>query len=305
MRLRYGIVGTGAVGGYYGGRLALGGNEVHFLHHSDYEYVKAHGLQIDSCNGDFHLDPIHVYSQTTDMPQCDVVLVCLKTTQNHLLPTLLPPLLHAHTLVILVQNGIGMEGDLQACLPDVQCAAGIAFICCAKTGPGHLKHECNGSINIGNYSGRNASVLTQVVDDFNACGIEAHEMEYHEARWKKAVWNMPFNGMSVLLHAHTQQLLGKETEPLIRAQMQEVIGAAIHLGVKGIDVSFADKMISVTRAMVPCMPSMRLDWDNHRAMEIAYLYTRPIAKAREAGFAMPKLEMLEQSLRFMAAYSGK
>ena len=80
--MRYGIIGTGAIGGYYGAKLAHAGQEVHFLLHSDYEYVKQHGLQVDSCDGSFHLDDVNVYGQTKDMPACDVVLVGLKSVNN-------------------------------------------------------------------------------------------------------------------------------------------------------------------------------------------------------------------------------
>jgi 2-dehydropantoate 2-reductase len=81
--------------------------------------------------------------------------------------------------------------------------------------------------------------------------------------------------------------------------MMEVITTAQHLGVKNIDESFADLMISMTDEMTPYSPSMRLDYDFHRRMEIYYLYTRPIEMAREAGHPMPKLEMLEAELRFL------
>ena len=70
------------------------------------------------------------------MPPCDVVLVCLKSVNNDKLQTLLPPLLHSETLVVLIQNGIGVEEDVQKMFPDVQLAAGLAFICSAKTEPG-------------------------------------------------------------------------------------------------------------------------------------------------------------------------
>ena len=79
----------------------------------------------------------------------------------------------------------------------------------------------------------------------------------------------------------------------------EVIGAANALGINGIDESFAQKMLQVTDEMVPYSPSMRLDYDFRRPMEIAYIYSRPIAEARRVGFAMPRLEMLERELLFM------
>ena len=111
--LRYGVIGVGAIGGYYGSKLAYSGQEVHFLSYSDYEFVKEHGMQVDSCDGSFHLDEVNVYRFAEDMPKCDVVIVGLKTINNHLLPSLLTPLLHEHTVVVLIQNGIGVEADVQ------------------------------------------------------------------------------------------------------------------------------------------------------------------------------------------------
>ena len=120
--------------------MAHAGQELHFLLHSDYEYVKQHGLQVDSCDGSFHLTDVNAYLYTEDMPPCDVVLVCLKSVNNAKLQSLLPPLLHPKTLVVLIQNGIGVEEDVQKMFPDVQLAAGLAFICSAKTEPGRVNH---------------------------------------------------------------------------------------------------------------------------------------------------------------------
>lgn len=299
--MKYGIIGTGAIGGYYGAMLARAGFDVHFLLHSDYDHVCRNGLFIDSCDGPFRIGRVNAYRLADDMPRCDVVLVGLKSVNNHLLTRLLPPLLHGSTLVVLVQNGIGLEEDLQKQLPSVWLAAGLAFICSAKTGPGCISHQCYGNINIGNYSCPDTALVDRLVAELKSAGVGAALVEYNEARWKKAVWNMPFNGMTVALGTMTDRLLAcPDTLRLIRGQMMEVVGAARALGVGGVDEAFAEKMIRNTQAMTPYSPSMKLDYDNRRPMEIYYLYTRPIAEARAAGFAMPRLEMLEAELRFLA-----
>jgi len=298
--MTYAIIGTGAIGGYYGAKLAHAGKDVHFLLHRDYEYVQTHGLRVDSCDGDFVLSQVQAYASTNDMPKVDVVLVGLKSTNESLLRTLLPPLLLKDTLVVLIQNGIGLEKDVQTWFPELHLAAGLAFICSAKTEPGRINHQCYGSINIGNYSCPQKERVEAILSDFIEAGIDAHEVEYYEARWRKAVWNMPFNGMTVALQTQTDCLLkNAATRQLIYEQMMEVIGAANALGVSGLDESFAQKMIQMTDEMVPYSPSMRLDYDFHRPMEIQYIYSRPIAEARSVGFAMPRLEMLERELLFI------
>ena len=299
--MKYGIIGTGAIGGYYGAKLARAGKDVHFLLHSDYDHVRLHGLQVNSCDGNFHLNHVNAYSRPEDMPQCDVVLVCLKSVNNNKLTTLLPPLLGKETLVVLIQNGIGLEADVQETFPDLWLAAGLAFICSAKTEPGTVNHQCYGYINIGNYSCPNTSIIDNVVTDFREAGVEANEVEYHEARWKKAVWNMPFNGMTVALNTQTDQLLSHpSTLQLVRDQMMEVVRAAQACGVENIGEEFVDKMIYNTIHMTPYSPSMKLDYDFHRPMEIYYIYTRPIEEALKAGYKMEKLDMLEKQLRFLS-----
>ena len=267
--MNYTVIGAGAIGGYYGSRLAHAGRQVRFLSHS------------------------------ADIPKSDVVLVGLKSVNNHLLPELLAPILYEDTIVVLIQNGIGLEEDLQRHFPHLRIVAGLAFICSAKTAPGRVSHQCYGSINLGNFSCPD-DCFHALLADFIDAGLEAAEVPYLEARWRKAVWNMPFNGMTVALNTSTDKLLkNPSTRQLIYDQMMEVIGAANALGVNTLTSEFADKMMAMTDAMVPYSPSMKLDFDFHRPMEIPYLYTRPIAEAKKVGFDMPKLAMLEAELRFI------
>jgi len=290
----------GAIGGFYGGKLAHAGRTVRFLSHSDYEYVLQHGLQIDSCDGNFRLEHIDAYGNPADMPKSDVIIVGLKSVKNHdVLLDLLRPIIHDDVVVVLIQNGIGLEEDLQRVFPQLHIVAGLAFICSAKVGPGHISHQCYGSINLGNYSCPEAQ-FQALLQDFQDAGFQAAEVPYLEARWKKAVWNMPFNGMTVALNTSTDRLLkNPATRQLIYDQMMEVIGAANALGVNTLTADFADKMMQMTDEMVPYSPSMKLDFDFKRPMEIEYLYTRPIAEAKKVGFEMPKLAMLEAELKFI------
>lgn len=299
--MKYGIIGVGGVGGYYGGNLAKIGKDVHFLFHSDFDHVSQHGLRVDSCDGDFLLPHVNAYRKSTDMPQCDIILVALKTVNEHLLRDLLPPLLKPDTLVVLIQNGVGVEADVQSWFPNLSLAAGLAFICSAKAGPGYVNHQCYGSINIGNYSCKDQQRIELLLDDLHQAGIETASVEYHEARWKKAVWNMPFNGLTVVLNAQTDQLLANPaTEQLVRDLMMEVVGASRALGIEHVDEAFVEKMMAMTKVMTPYSPSMKVDFDFHRPMEIEYIYSKPIAIAKEAGFHMAKLEMMEQQLRFLS-----
>jgi len=301
MSLKYAVIGTGAIGGYYGGKLARAGKDVHFLFHSDYEYVKRHGLKIDSVNGDFNLSSVNAYNNTIDMPKCDIILVCLKSTNNYLLKDLLAPVLHKETLVILIQNGLGLEEDLQKDFPRLYIAGGLAFICSNKVGEGHIAHLDYGKLNIGSYSCSDPVLIDTVVADFQQAGIEAKNVDLKEARWMKLVWNIPYNGMTVVLNTTTDKLMNNpDTQGLLYEMMLEVIRAANSTGLRhDIDESYADEMIEMTKAMTPYSPSMKLDFDSLRPLEIEYIYSRPVEVAKKSGFEMARVSMLEKQLKFI------
>lgn len=297
--MRYGVIGTGAIGGYYGAKLARSGQDVHFLFHSDYDYVREHGLQVNSGDGGFHLDHVNAYQDVRQMPKCDVVIVALKTVHEQMLRDMLPPLLADDTVVLLIQNGMGMEQDVEQMVPGVKLAAGLAFICCSKTHPGVIDHLDLSGLNVGNYNAPQETIDRMIAEMVSA-DIDARNVDYLEARWRKLLWNMPFNGLSVALHTDTDALVrNAATRRLLRTMTQEVIEAAHAVGVKGLTDRDADAMIEMTTKMRPYKPSMRLDWDYHRPMEVYYLYTRPIEEARRAGQDMPLHRMLEAELKFM------
>lgn len=300
MFLTYAIVGTGGIGGYYGGCLAKAGHPVHFLLHSDYEYVLKNGLKIDSVNGDFHLEKVSAYKNSQDMPKCDVVLVCLKTIQNHILSSILKPLLHEKTVVVLVQNGMGMEQELSEQLPSTSIVGATAFICTTKVGPGHIHHAEYGALTLAKHCGDCDEIIRQIASDFENASVNVSVFDdLNSVRWKKLVWNIPYNGLTVVLNAATDTLTNNpDSRKLVIDLMNEVVSAGRTCGAK-ISDSFIEKMIAMTEKMTPYSPSMKLDYDARRPMEIQTMFTNPIAIAKAQGFEMRKTEMLEQQLRFL------
>lgn len=300
MTLSYAIIGTGALGGYYGGRLAKSGNDVHFLLHSDYEYVKKNGLKINSVIGDFTINPINAYKSTSDMPKCDVVLVCMKTTQNHLLKEMLPHILHDKSVIILLQNGLCLEEELAIMFPNHTIMGAMAFICSSKIGKGEISHFDYGKINAGVFQHENDETIFQIKSDFDNADVPFDlAPDLALARWKKLVWNIPYNGLTVALNTTTDKIMKSEyARQLVVDMMNEVVDAANACNVK-LERSFVDEMLTLTDNMTPYSPSMKLDFDNHRRMEIKAIYSNPIRLAKKHGFHMKKVEMLQQQLSFI------
>ena len=306
--LQYAIIGAGGIGGFYGGILAKAGKKVDFLFRSDYEQVLENGLKIDSVLGNFHLHKINAFSSTLDMNQADVVLVCLKTTHNYLLKKLLPPLLKKNTLVILIQNGLSLEEELRKDFPTLNLAGGLAFICSQKLGAGHISHLDYGKLNLASFNPEAEEILKKVVLDFLETKIQAEILpDLESARWKKLVWNIPYNGSTVVLNTTTQEIMNNpDSENLVKQLMEEVVKAANACGIKyPIEESFITEMLEMTKEMSPYSPSMKLDYDNNRPMEIEYIYSRPIQKALQFGFEMKKVSVLENQLKFLSHHKKR
>ncbi|MEX0741298.1 MAG: 2-dehydropantoate 2-reductase N-terminal domain-containing protein, partial [Phycisphaeraceae bacterium] len=165
----YCIIGTGALGGYYGARLHHAGNPVGFLLRSDYQHVREHGLKVDSKHGDFSIAQPRIYASPAEIEPADVAVVSLKTTHNHLLPEILPHAVKSGGSVLVMQNGLNVEADVAAVLPDVPIVSGLAFLCSNKIGPGHIRHLDYGQVRLGQWSAEGEAMgVTQLVRDIAA-----------------------------------------------------------------------------------------------------------------------------------------
>lgn len=305
---RYAIIGSGALGGLYGGLLQRGGHEVHFLLNSDYDHVRKHGLTIESKLGNFRLPDVHAHATTETMPPCDVTIVGLKTTNNGLLKNLLPPPTRDGGVVLCLQNGLNSEADSVAVVGADRVLGGCCFLCSNKVGPGHIRHLDQGRIVLGEYGASALPVtdrVTRIVDEMVAAGIDAHATDdLPKTRWKKLMWNIPFNSLSVILNASTKQIVDDDDS----ISLAESIIREVHAGAAACGVDVPEKSIAttidVTRVMVPYDSSMRLDSLNKRPMEINAILGNPIAAARQAGFAMPQVETLRRQLKFLDRQRG-
>ena len=296
------IVGAGALGGYYGGRLAQHGFGVHMLLRSDFDHVREHGLNVRSVSGDFSLTPqqLHVYNDPAAMPKVDLVVVTLKSTENHQFERLITPLLHEETAILTLQNGLGNEDDLARLFGARRVLGGIAFVCINRTAPGELHHTEPGFIRLGEFAGDvgRSARAERIVEMFNASNVRAHVIDgpVRGARWAKLVWNVPFNGLGALLDATTDQLLASDDgTQLVRAVMNEVIAAAAADGIT-LPADMPDQQITATRGMGAYRTSTQVDRQTGRAMEVAAIFTRAWEVARRGNVPAPLLHLLHVSL---------
>lgn len=305
---RIGIIGTGAIGGFYGLMLARAGYDVHFLLRSEFSAVSQRGLRVDSqVHGVLTLENVQAYSSAADMPPCDWLLVGAKTTGNDGVAPAIIQAAAPGAKVLMLQNGLAVEDELRALLPDsLHLLGGLCFICVHRTGPGQIAHQAFGAVNIGYHSGPAADGVAsqRIVEEgaalFHASGIESVAMDnLDKARWQKLVWNVPYNGLSVLLNASTTPLMADaDSRELIQGLMAEVVKGAQACGHVMPD-GYAEQLFKVTGHMPDYRPSMYHDFIEKRPLELDAIYARPLAAALAAGCDMPKIRALYHALAFI------
>ena len=294
-----GIIGAGALGLYYGALLQRAGHEVRFLLRRDYEAISRNGLRVTSPDGDFHLKQVRGFRTPQDMGQVDLVLIGLKTFANHHLQELIAPLLAEQTLVLTLQNGLGNEERLAELFGTQRVLGGIAFLCSNRGAPGVVHHLDQGRIRLGELAGGLSERAGSLALLFRSAGIDCEAVaDLHKARWEKLVWNIPFNGLCALSGLTTDRLLAHPaTREQIRALMDEVIAAGNAQGLsQDIPWDFAARMISVTEGMGAYRPSMMIDREERRPLELEAIYARPLARGRQAGVEMPRVALLHALL---------
>ena len=308
-RLRIGIIGTGAIGGFYGLMLAKAGHDVHFLLRSEYQAVVANGLRLNSAvHGQLHLQPVQAWGDPAEMPPCDWLLVGAKTTSNAQLAPVITRLSRPGARVVLLQNGLAVEEQLRPLLPDnLHLLGGLCFICTHRAAPGVIEHQALGAVNLGYHSGparagESLAIVEEGAELFRSAGLESVAMvDLQQARWQKLVWNVPYNGLSVLLGAGTTRLMANaDSRALILELMREVVQGAAACG-QVLPEGYPEKLLATTERMPDYLPSMYHDFQHKRPLELQAIYAAPLAAAAAAGCELPKMRMLHQALRFLDA----
>lgn len=300
---KIGVVGAGAIGCFYGSKLMGAGHEVHFLMRSDLAIVRERGLVIRSGGEEEIFPRVHAHGSCEEIGPCDVVLIGLKATANAEFERLLGPLLGEGTVLLTLQNGLGSDEHMGELFGRERVFGGLCFVCLNRISPGVVEHYGHGTLSIGAFEEPAPEALGRLVAAFQETGIETRAVRDLAAeRWRKLVWNVPFNGLSIAAGGVTvEEILGdEELERVTRGLMREVIAAARALGFS-LEEEYAEDQIERSRNMGAYRPSSLIDWQAGRPVEVEAIWAEPLRRARKAGVETPRLEMLTQLLRKLSA----
>ncbi len=288
------VVGAGAVGGWYGGRLAEHGHEVHLVTRADAATIARAGLTLRDRHGERNVAVASARPTTAGLGTCDFAIVAAKATANPTLPDQLRPLLGPQTILLTLQNGMGNVEAFADLLPAGRLVAGLCFVCINRLAPGVVENTLTGNIRMASAQGPANAAVAASVALFAQAGVDCRAEDSLEGvLWKKLCWNIPFNGLAIATGGHTtDRIVG---DPALRARarrlMDEVSAAAAARG-----HPFEEKHIrwqlEMTDGMGPYRPSSLIDYQAGREVEVAGIWGEPLRRGEAAGVAMPELRAL-------------
>ncbi|MFQ5468568.1 MAG: ketopantoate reductase family protein, partial [Kiloniellaceae bacterium] len=233
--MRYAIMGTGGLGGYFGARLAADGNEVVFIARGAQRAALAReGLRVRSALGDIYLPHPEVPERIEDAGFVDIVLFCVKLWDVEAAAEAIRPLLSRDTAVIPFQNGVDAVARLSACLGAAHVMGGVAKISATLERPGMVRHDGTlAALIFGEVDGGRSWRAECMDAACQGAGIEARLSEDIALDiWEKFVFLAPIATAACLERAPIGAVLG---DPAARARLASLIEEAVAVGrAKGI-----------------------------------------------------------------------
>lgn len=290
------FVGPGAIGLFYAARLTEAGAKVSLVLRSDLEAVRAQGITVRGRDSELRIAPERVRACATaeEAGPTDLVVVTLKNTANDQFERLIRPLIGPSTAILTLQNGLGADEELARLFGIERVLGGLSFIACNRVASGVVECFHPGSITLGEVSGPATDRTRAIAALFENAGIPTKAIDsVPEARWRKLIWNIPFNGLTIAAGGITTDkvLASPELAAEVRALMDEVAAAAAALGFS-ISDKFIQGQLDVTPRLGAYRPSSMIDWEAGRAVEVEAIWGEPLRRARAAGAATPRLALL-------------
>ena len=298
--MKIAVIGTGAVGGYFGGRLALSGQEVIFIARGDNLCaLQTQGLKVDSLAGDFHLTAVQATDDPARVGMVDVVLVGVKAWQVPEAAMEMRPLFGEGTCALPLQNGIDAPAQLAAVLGKNAVLGGMCQIASQLVSPGYIRHTgIEPYIAFAELDNQPSERVLHLKAVFEQAGVKADiPADIQVAMWNKLIFICTIGGMGAVTGAPLGVWRSlPETRLMMKQLLQEIVAVGkrhkVHL-----DDDVADKILArIDGLPASTTPSMQRDIQEGRPSELGTQIGAVVRLALEAGVPAPVNNMIYSSL---------
>jgi 2-dehydropantoate 2-reductase len=289
--MRIAIMAAGAVGGYFGARLAAAGHEVHFIARgAQLAAIKAHGLRVESPLGNIHVENAKATAQPREVGPVDVVLFAVKLWDTDAAAREARPLIGDATQLITLQNGIDSVERLESLLGRAHVAGGTAHLASVISSPGVVRHTSQfARIRFGRSDGRPDAVLQRFAEAGQAAGIDASLSENIEIDlWKKFTFLVALSGATGATRMPLGPILADhDTRAFFLALMREVVAVGHASGVVLTDDFVTQQLAFAEKAPFGFKASLLHDLERGNRLELDWLSGKVAELGRKLNIPTP------------------
>lgn len=290
------ILGSGGIGGYFGGKLAQAGADVTFVARGEhYQAMKAHGLALRTTDGNFVINPVNVINSIGQIENPDLIILAVKAYDLDDVAKQLATVITKNTVILTTQNGITGDLIINEILPNTIILAGVAYIITAKTAPGEITQSGGlKKIIVGDRSQSHEQALENVVKELQDAGINAVKSEdIVKDMWQKFIFISAFSGMTALCRSSIGPIRENAlTRDLYEKCVNEAINVAKSLDVALPETIFEDVMKITDATQADAKSSLLHDVENGKQTEIIALNGTLCRLAIEQGIDTPVNQMI-------------
>ena len=291
LNMRFAVIGAGAVGGYFGGRLAQSGEEVWFLARGrTLEAMRQHGLKVESTKGDFVLPSVLVSEQASEVGPVEVVLVAVKAGQIAELAPTLKPLIGPQTIVVPLQNGVEAPDELSRMVGGDKVLVGLCGLMSTIVEPGHIRHfGLDPFIAFKEQNNSRTPRLEPLRAALTKAGVQASiPDDIHVRFWLKFLFITAVGGVGSVTRAPAGILRqNPATRNLLCRTIQEIDALAKAKGVNMPASALADTLKTVDAMPAGGTTSMQRDILEGRPSELESLCGAVARIGKEMGLDLP------------------
>jgi 2-dehydropantoate 2-reductase len=299
--MRIAIMGTGAVGAYFGAKLAVGANEVAFIARGAHlEAMNKRGLTIKSYQGDLQVRDALFTADLGQIGTVDLVLFCVKSYDTDSVAPALAPLIGTETVILSMQNGIDNTEKIARNWGAARCLPGVVYVGAALAGPGVIKHSTGGKIVFGSRNGAPGSAISLVEQALASAQIPFEiSADIRQVQWHKLLWNAAFCAISCLTQATTQEIVESDSlRKLAIDCMTEVRAAATTAGVT-LKAEAIEETLNFSATLGHFKPSMRQDLEAGKPLEYQAFNGIVIKQLASTGQPAPTNSVFYSALEFL------
>jgi 2-dehydropantoate 2-reductase len=267
--VRIAVMGAGAVGGYFGTRLAASSNQVVFIARGSHlTALRGNGLAVESFQGNLHLRDAVFTGDPNAVGPVDLILFCVKSYDTEAVAQSLGPMVGPQTVILSLQNGVDNADKIVRLWENHHVLAGVVYIASQLFEPGRIKHSAGGKIVFGAQDGQ-AHVVTEAVERlFSSAGISCEvSRDIRAIQWRKLLWNAPFCAISCLTRATVKEIIESDSLTKLALDcMAEVREAATTQAVALSPGLFAETL-HFSKGLGAFKPSMLQDLEAGKPLE--------------------------------------